>query len=235
MILKECTKRLLGTAVVILLATSSFAQITSGKVVYERKTNLQKLFKDNPRVKNFINEDTKYRIEDFVLYLSDEPSQGMMKYLTTHNKVYQNWNQGEKIVIMDMWGQETFVKDSIAKRQWKITESKRKLGGYMCRKAVWEMNDTTRLYAWFSPELVPSVGPEGFTGLPGTILGFATEDGSIIYFAKEVEAVKPPEGVLTVDTKGKDVYTKTELKATLLEKMGKWVKEKDLDAMFAWI
>lgn len=204
------------------------------------------MFKDNPRMKNFLSEDNKYRIEDFELYFddsssaflpieSDEPSQGMMKYLTTHNKVYQNWNQNEKLVVMDMWGQETFLKDSIVPKKWKITESKRKLGGYMCRKAIWEMNDTTRLYAWFSPDLVPSVGPEGFTGLPGTILGFATEDGSIIYFAKEVEAMKPPEGVLTIDTKGKDVYSKEELKATILEKMGKWVKPKDLEAMFAWI
>ncbi|MCX6292662.1 MAG: hypothetical protein NT126_13025 [Bacteroidetes bacterium] len=44
-------------------------------------------------------------------------------------------------------------------------------------------------------------GPESFVGLPGAILGLATEDGSVIYFAKNVEAVKqelnnlfPPNG-----------------------------------------
>jgi GLPGLI family protein len=166
---------------------------------------------------------------------TDEPQQGFMKFLTTHNQVYQDFNKNEKLVIMDMWGQETYLRDSIAKRVWKVTESKRKIGGYMCRKAIWEMNDTTRIYAWYAVDLVPSIGPEGFGGLPGTILGLATEDGSIVYFAKEVVAVKPPDGILKKEVKGKDVYTTAELKAILIEKMGQWVKPKDLDAMFSWL
>ena len=89
---------------------------------------------------------------------------------------------------MDMMGREMVIQDSMTTRQWKITEKKRKLGGYLCRRAIWEMNDSTRIYAWFSVDVVPSIGPEGFAGLPGAILGLATEDGGIIYFAKEVEA-----------------------------------------------
>jgi GLPGLI family protein len=57
----------------------------------------------------------------------------------------------------------------------------------MCRKAIWEKNDSTRIYAWFSVDIVPSIGPEGFGGLPGAILGLATEDGGVIYFAKKVD------------------------------------------------
>lgn len=242
----ECINKKILLGVFALLTTVSFSQITSGKIVFERKTNLQKMFGDNPRVKRFLDENMKYKIEDFTLYFndtssvympipSDEPEQGFTKYLTAHNTVYQNFNKNEKLVIMDMWGQETYLKDSIAKREWKITESKRKIGGYMCRKAIWEMNDTTRIYAWYSVDVVPSVGPEGFGGLPGTILGLATENGSMVYFAKEVTAVKPPDGILSKDTKGKDVYTTSELKAILTEKMGQWVKPSDLDAMFSWL
>ena len=245
MILKVGIKRLVFTGLFVFALSSVFGQMTSGKIVYERKTNLHKLFKDNPRVKNFLSEDVKYRIEDFVLYFddtssaylpvpSDEPEQGFMKYLTSHNKVYKNFNRNEKLIVMDMWGQETYLQDTISPKTWKVTDSKRKIGGYMCRKSIWEMNDSTRIYAWFTPDLVPSIGPEGFSGLPGTILGLATEDGSIIYFAKEVEAVKPPENKMTMSTKGKDVYTTEELKAILVDKMGKWVKPKDIDAMFSW-
>jgi hypothetical protein len=31
-----------------------------------------------------------------------------------------------------------------------------------------------------------------------------------------------------------ETYTKEELKEILLKNMGKWIKKKDLDAMFAW-
>jgi GLPGLI family protein len=97
------------------------------------------------------------------------------------------------------------------------------------------MNDSTRIYAWFSVEVVPSIGPEGFGGLPGAILGLATEDGSVIYFAKTVEAVVLPVNVLNYDEKGKDVYTEDALKAILAERMKQWMKPQDLEAMFSWL
>jgi GLPGLI family protein len=243
----ECGIKKFGIALGLLLITSvSYAQmVTTGRIVYERKTNLEKRLGDNPRMKDFINDDNKYRIEDFELYFNDtmsvfrplpteDEAQGFMKYMTTHNTVYQNISSREKYIIMDLWGNETYLKDSLQERTWKITESKRKLGGYMCRKAIWEMNDSTRFYAWFSTDVVPAVGPEGFEGLPGAIMGLAVEDGSVIYFAKEVEAMKPPEGVLTYK-EAKDVYSEEELKEILMERMGRWVKPKDLDAMFEWL
>jgi GLPGLI family protein len=233
-------------ATVLLMAFGAQAQVTSGRIVYERKTNLKKIFQDNPRVKQFLSEDVKWKIEDFELYFndtssvflpipSDEPEQGFMKYLTSHNKVYRNMSRCEKLIIMDMWGQETYLKDTLQERTWKITESKRTLGGYLCRKAFYPMNDSTRIYAWFSTDIVPTTGPEGFGGLPGAILGLATEDGSVIYFAKEVEIMEAPQEKLVANTKGKDVYTKEELKEIIMERMGKWVKPKDLEGMFSWL
>lgn len=245
--MKACGIKNTIVAALLLISSASYAQmVTSGRIVYERKTNLEKRLGDNPRMKDFINEDNKYRVEDFELYFNDtmsvfrplpsddESAQGWLKYMTTHNTVYQNISTRQKYIMMDLWGNETYLKDSLQERTWKITESKRKLGGYMCRKAFWEMNDSTRIYAWFSTDVVPAIGPEGFEGLPGAIMGLATEDGSVIYFAKEVEAMKPPEGVLEYK-EAKEVYTEEELKKILMERMGRWVKPKDLDAMFDWI
>jgi GLPGLI family protein len=233
-------------ALSLVFGSAVHAQMTSGRIVYERKVNLEKLFKDNERVRQFLPEGTKYRIEDFELLFTDssssflhietnEPNQGFMKYLTTHNKVYTDLNNNTRMAVMDMWGQETIVNDTIPPRQWKVTDSKRKFDGYLARKAVVEINDSTRIYAWFTSDLVPPVGPEGFGGLPGTILGLATEDGSIVYFAKKVEAMEVPKEKLSYDTKGKDVYTKEQLKKIILEKMGKWVKPEDIEGMFTWL
>jgi hypothetical protein len=47
--------------------------------------------------------------------------------------------------------------------------------------------------------------------------------------------MEPPQAVLFPKVKEKDTYKEEELKALLLEKMGKWIKKKDLDAQFAWI
>jgi GLPGLI family protein len=224
------------------------AQMTSGRIVFERKTNLKKRFGDNPRMKNMITEENKYRIENFELLFNDtvcvfrpiaedEPSaqQGFLKFLTNKNTVYQNLNKKEKFIMMDLWGNTAYVKDTMDKRTWKITESTRKISGYTCRKAIWAMNDSTRIYAWFSADIVPSMGPEGFQGLPGTILGMATEDGSVIYFAKEVKPMDPPMNALTYDAKGKEIYNEQQLKEMLLQRMSQWVKPKDLEAMFAWL
>ena len=239
-------KQIVLIGVLLIISTSSFGQITSGRIVYERRTNLLSLYKDNDRVKGFLKEDMKPKIEQFELYFndtlsaflpieSDEVEQGFMKFLTTHNKIYNNTSKNQKTAILDMWGTETIVQDTLSHRTWKIMGSKREIAGFLCHKAMWEMNDSTRVYAWFCSDVVPSVGPEGFNGLPGTILGLATENGSMVYFAKEVKVMAPPLAKLEYPGKLKDVYTVEELKATLLEKMGQWVKKEDLDGMFSWL
>ena len=219
-------------------------QITSGKIIFERKTNLKKIFKDDERMRNSGMElDT--RIEQFELYFNDTASafipvppeveeQGWGKYLTSHNVIYKDLKSDQRLAILDMAGRQMHVLDSISKQTWKITEKKRNLAGYQCRRAIWEVNDSTRIYAWFSVDLVPPTGPEGFGGLPGTILGLATEDGSVIYFAKSVEAMRPTQEIMTPE-KPKKVFTSEELKKLLIERMGAWMKPKDIEAMFYWI
>jgi len=229
-----------------LVCATSYGQITTGTILFERKTNLKKQLGDNPRAKQFITEENKIRIEQFELHFndsmaaflpveSDEEEAGMMKYFTTRNSVYQDLSKDEKMTVMDLWGNETYLKGEMSGRSWKVTESKRKIGGYLCRKAIWEMNDSTRIYAWFSVDIVPPVGPEGFSGLPGTILGLATENGGVIYFAKSVSLIAPKPELLTTDPGKKDVYTKPELRELLEEKMGKWMKKSDFDGMFSWL
>ncbi|MFK7783865.1 MAG: GLPGLI family protein [Crocinitomicaceae bacterium] len=245
MILK-CFKKSFATAVVVLMTTTSFAQMTSGKIVFYRKMNLKKMFKDNERVRPFLDDDVTWHVDSFALYFndslsafvpieSDEPSQGMMKMLTPQNSTYKNINQNERTVIMNTMGSLITIKDELKKRVWKVTESTRKIAGYQCRKSLIQLNDTTRVYAWFTVDVVAPVGPEGFDGLPGAILGFANEEGSMVYFAKRIEAMEPPEEVIIPKSKSKDVYKEEELKVLLIEKMGRWVKKKDLDAQFEWI
>jgi GLPGLI family protein len=247
MISKAGIKKIVFTGILFLLTANTFAQISSGRIVYERRTNLKKRYGDNPRMKNMITEQNKIRTENFELFFNDSVSVfknipdagasdgGFMKMMTTRNTTYQNSNTRQKFIIMDLWGSEAVIKDSVERKSWKITENKRMISGYNCRKAIWQMNDSTRIYAWYAEELIPTVGPEGFEGLPGTILGLATEDGSVVYFAKEIKAMVPATATFQYPDKIKDVYTEEELKKILFERMGQWMKPQDLDAMFQWL
>jgi GLPGLI family protein len=204
------------------------AQIFQGKVTYERKTNLYKKLKDM-NVKDWIREEDRVKIDLFELYFTDscslfKPQDSDLKesysWATSKNTVYQNNGKHERYLIKTIWGEELHLTDTLKKINWKITENMRNIAGYVCRKAVWKVNDTTTIYAWFSQELEASTGPESFRGLPGVILGLATEDGGVVYFAKKVEVIKPEASVFVVPKK-KKIYAFNELKEKLEKQYSK--------------
>jgi GLPGLI family protein len=163
--------------------------------------------------------------------------QDPMGWMTSKNSYLQSLNSEKQLIIFNLFGQNTYIKDSLPQRNWKITDNKRTICGYECRKAIYQKNDSTRIYAWYSPEIVPSIGPEGFCGLPGTILGIATEDGGIIYFAKTVEAMKPKKEELVLES-GKKTFTLQELKQEIETKMSNssWGKGMSFfDDLFRWL
>ena len=225
-------KKLLMAFILTIFCISVSAQITSAKITFERKTNLYK--KLNGNVENWLKEEDKVKIDYFELFINDtcslfKPQESDLKenmsWATSKNTVLQNFKLNTRYVIKPMWGEELHLTDSMFKRKWKITESSRKIAGYACRKAVWQANDSTRIYAWFSYDIVPATGPESFNGLPGTILGLATEDGGVVYFAKKVEVLTPTPATFILPKK-KKVYTIPELKAQMEKQYGKekWFK-----------
>lgn len=224
----------INTFFVFLIGYNLSAQVTNAKIIFERKTNLFKKYKGE-RTKDWIKEENKIKIDVFELIISDSLSvfkpqesdiREQMDWLTQKNTTYQNLNSKTRFLIKNMWGEELYLKDSIIKRTWKITDGTRKIAGYNCRKAIWQANDTTKIYAWFSYDLTPSVGPESYTGLPGTILGLATEDGGVIYFAKKIE-LQPLIAASDLQTpKKKKVKTISEVKLDMESRFGKekWFK-----------
>ena len=231
----------------VLLSLQAWAQtdyISSGKIIFERRTNLEKRFNDQ-RMKRFVTEANKIRIETFQLAFNDtssyfavvpsnEPEE--MAWLTTKNAYYQNLNKSSQLMMLAEFGQNVYVQDSLPQRTWKITDGKRTICGYECRKAIYQKNDSTRLYAWYSPLLTPSVGPEGFCGLPGTILGLATEDGGIVYFAKKIELSEPKKEELLLNPGKNKVFTIAELRQKIEKEYGSTPWGKSLfNDLFRWL
>ena len=167
---------------------------SQGKIVFERRVNV---FKKYPFATKWMKEKDRIKKTEFFLYFNDstsifKPSEFEENtWMTTENTIYRDLNTEKFYGLKDIAGTITHVDDSLHKRDWKITDSKRNIAGYSCRKAYWEVNDSLRIYAWYAEEIIPSIGPETFEGLPGAILGLAQEDGSVIYFAKEVVFEEP--------------------------------------------
>lgn len=177
----------------------------------------------------WLGEKNKTKIDLFDLYFNDSMSLFVpqdivgtdeLSWATNRNTVYQNINQQSRLSILNVWGENLYVQDSLVNRKWKITDSKRKIGKYERRKAIWEVNDSTRIYAWFSDEIIPSVGPETFTGLPGAILGVANEDGGVIYFAKTIEVQNPDMTTLAPNIGKNKTLTSAELRIKLEKQFG---------------
>lgn len=214
----------------LILHQVAFSQITYGKITYERKTNLYKKFKNYDDVKEWLKEEDKNKIDLFELYFNDslsvfKPQESdlveRMSWSTNKNIVYQNYYTNYRLTEKKIWGEGFLVVDSLRHFNWKITENKRSICGYQCRKAIWQANDSTRIYAWYCAEINSSIGPESFLGLPGAILGLATEDGGVIYFAKTVEIIKPSLTILLPKKTKQKIYKSSELKTQLEKDFGK--------------
>ena len=219
---------------VCLVPTSVFCQIKQGMIVFERKTNLYKKFKDSENIKEWLKEEDKIKVDLFELWFNDstslyKPQDSELReynaWATDKNTVRQYFTTSRLYMIRQIWEEEVHIADSLTKRTWKLTNSTRKIAGYNCRKAVWQINDSLRIYAWFSYDIVVPTGPENFGGLPGAILGLATEDGGLVYFAKKVTLVAPTAADLEIKRK-KNATTRAELIQALTKKYGheKWFK-----------
>ena len=211
----------------LIIGYAGYPQASAGKVTYERRTNLLKRFTDD-RMKEWL-KGKKVKTDIFELYFNDtisvfKPQESdladKMSWTTTRNTVVQNFKTNERLSVLEVWSDKVYIKDSLVRRQWKVTNSTRNIAGYECRRVIWEKNDSTRIHAWFTTELIPPTGPETFNGLPGTILGLATEDGGVVYFAKKVEIGTQDIKSQLPDKPKKGVMTESETKTLLEERFG---------------
>ncbi|HEX4886996.1 MAG TPA: GLPGLI family protein [Luteibaculaceae bacterium] len=214
---------------VLVMSSPGKSQISAGRVVYERKTNLYKKFK-NDDVSQWIPEANKIKIDTFELIFNDTlsyfgPVESNLKenlsWATNKNRIWTSFNQKTTFQVKEIFGEPVNLDDSLRSVKWKIVPGKRKIAGYECQKALYQHGDTANLYAWFCPEFITTAGPETFNGLPGLILGLATEDGGVIYFARQVLLERVDTAQLTPSKiKGKK-FTKVELRTKLEKDFGK--------------
>lgn len=244
---KECFNSFLVLLLIVVVSFEVSAQnqiMTSGEILYERRTNLEKRYEGMEKNRWMRGDLKKPMVEEFMLYFTDSTAlfkpilpevPDEREWATMKNTSYQNLNSGILEQEFSFWGTKVYMKDSVKDKEWIITGNKREIAGYKCRQAMWEANDSTRIYAWYADELIASFGPETFNGLPGVMLGLAIEDGGVVYFAKEVKPLNTDIKKEAPKGKAKEYYTEEELRSLIRERFTDWgLVDRIMFDMFVW-
>lgn len=110
-----------------------------------------------------------------------------------------NWLRAE-----EFFGRDFLISGGEKKLVWKMTGEQKKLGDYVCQKAV--LQDTAQnVAAWFTPQIAVQAGPAQFAGLPGLILELEMDGGDRTVKATKIDLKPVAESSLEKPTKGKKV------------------------------
>lgn len=195
--------------------------VPNGTIVFEKKVNLQRLMENSAfsqRIKKYktsswelsfdtsksLFHPTKKQEEDadFSLFGFNDDAE---------NELYANYQQDKRVIRKRILGDDYLLTDTIPKMDWKIMHEVRNIAGYECRKAIGVMNDSVYVVAFYTDEILLKGGPEGFSGLPGMILGLAIPRYFSTWFATKVTPYAEQSLAITPPGKGKKIETEKEL------------------------
>ena len=158
---------------------------------------------------------------------TDEVSgNGMMIKMMTPGQndiLFYDFGAARKTEQRDMMEKKFLVIDSIRKLNWKLTGETKSILGHTCQQAIAqrtgkrtqmtmdngkmerkEINDTTKMVAWFTNDIPVPAGPEVQGQLPGLILALDMNNGRMVYKALEIQT-KIDIATIIEPTKGKKV------------------------------
>ena len=144
--------------------------------------------------------------------------------------VFCDFTSDKKVEQKEIFDKKYVVTDSIKKLNWKLTGETQTILNHICQKAIAqkigkrtevnidngvmnkkEVDDTTNIIAWFTPDIPVSAGPEYPGELPGLILGLEMNNGTVVYKATDI-SFKADLASIKEPTKGKQL-TPDEFKA----------------------
>ena len=119
--------------------------------------------------------------------------------------IFCNFNAAVKTEQRSMFDKKFIVADSIKKLNWKLTGETKNILGHVCQQVIAqrygkrtamnmengklerkEINDTSKIVAWFTTDIPVAAGPEVQGQLPGLILALDMNDGRMVYKALEI-------------------------------------------------
>lgn len=173
----------------------------AGIVEYERTQNIMAAFNNDPRLQTFVDK-TGSEIYTSFFTLTLSPDQALYQFGKNNGKfnqfpempadintIYYDFKGGKKVVQKNINGKVYSITGDQRNIEWKLTDERRTIAGYDCRRANALIFDSVYVVAFFSDKFIPQIGPESFGGLPGLILGISIPNEHISWFATKVTPV----------------------------------------------
>ena len=219
-------------------ATAQPRFLTSGKIEFERKTNIHRLFYTDEEMGSWGETMKKiipqFKINYFDLIFTEgktlykpgreNPDDKKIGFTppAVENVVYKDLQQQTTVSQKQIYETQFLILDSLRNATWKLQPEMRTIAGFECRKAITRICDSVVVVAFYTEEIVPAGGPESFSGLPGMILGLAVPRLYSTWFATKVELLPAgEESKIVAPTKGKKV-TEKEVIAKVEEGFKDW-------------
>jgi GLPGLI family protein len=212
---------ILGILVMLTSAHFTFGQVSEGVITYEVKVNMhRRLPPEQASMKDMVPEfntstDQLFFNEKESLYKTlevdeDEPDHdngGMRVHFRRPNvQTYFNYQQAKKIVKQELMGKEYLIEDSIRISPWKFGTETKTILGYICRQAGYYNEERkVRVVAWYTDQLMPFRGPEGYNSLPGAVLQVDINNEERAITAKKIEGRTLKKGELQIPSGGQRV------------------------------
>jgi len=188
--------------------------------IYDEYRRTQPQFNTSKAILNFSKDKSVYEFSG-----EDKPATGFFAsdpWLMVKNTIYRDFNTDSVTTVKKVYDEDYVVKDKKQDVLWKITNESREIAGYQCKRANGLILDSIYVVAFFAEEILPSGGPESFSGLPGMILGLALPHENVTWFATKVELNnQPPNSAVKMPRRAKQVSRK-ELEADLQKSMKNW-------------
>ncbi|MEE1885869.1 GLPGLI family protein [Pedobacter flavus] len=234
-------KRILIICIALFVVQKGTAQESfnsRGKITFEKSVNQKRVLDDSDwfpseykdRISTYKKSNWEYQFNDtHALYKEGEKnavSNEFMFYTSGGNgQFYTQFKDGKRIFVKDISSVPYLLTDTIPKLDWKILPEIRMIAGYETRKATAVFNDTVTVVAFYTDQILTQGGPEGFTGLPGMILGLAIPRYFTTWFATKIEIL--PETALKIQppTKGQKVDNEKDY-AKMLDIFLRWTDDK---------
>ncbi len=186
-----------------------WAQLMEDKVPTFKTAYFKYSFADNKSIYKLDHFNASDKLPEY-LKKEDEENEWFLDHTSsTYNT--------KKVIA----GSPFFIKDSIYKIEWKLSNENRVIAGFNCRKATGKVNDSVYVFAFYTNEITISGGPCSISGLPGMILGMAIPRLYTSWIATKVNIAEVDETVIK-PTISKKTMSRKEYKSFIIDRSKDW-------------
>jgi GLPGLI family protein len=167
---------------------------------------MRAVFENTPDVNAFLefnNNEALYFVED-KMQNDGKPAYNVNRTSAGGDDIYyKNTKTGEYFKENSTFGELLLIE--IETKKWKITQESKKIGNYICYKAIdiASTNRKMKLVVWFTPEIPVSFGPLKYNGLPGLVI--LVEMSKRTISVSEIILNPKDEIIINKPTKGKKI------------------------------